>query len=103
MSIRINKDLCSKCKKCSEICPGNLIVMEAEGAKIECPDECWGCCACLKECKHGAIEYYLNEDAGGKGGYMKTLVSEDAVLWHIHIRRKEKIEVRTDRLKANKF
>jgi len=49
MSISINKDKCVGCRKCANVCPGNLIKMDDENrAFIKYPKDCWGCTSCIK-------------------------------------------------------
>ena len=68
MSIRIDRTKCVGCGKCADICPGNLIIRDGMGrAVLPCPEDCWGCASCLKECRHGAIAYYLGTDMRGNG------------------------------------
>ena len=56
MSIAINAKQCVGCGKCSMVCPGSLIHMNADGkAFIKYPKDCWGCTSCLKECAVHAI------------------------------------------------
>ena len=55
MSIRIDQKKCVGCRKCSEVCPGTLIVMEDKKAVMKYPKNCWGCVSCVKEFKAGAI------------------------------------------------
>lgn len=84
MSIRIDKDKCLKCGRCAAICPGGLIVLnEEKKAFIKYPKDCWGCAACLKECKEGAIRYFLGADIGGKGAYLYTRDEQDFLHWFI--------------------
>ena len=66
MSIRIDQKKCVGCRKCSEVCPGTLIVMEDKKAVMKYPKNCWGCVSCVKECKAGAIDFFLGADIGGK-------------------------------------
>ncbi|MFQ7240400.1 MAG: 4Fe-4S binding protein [Roseburia intestinalis] len=41
MSIAINKSKCVKCRRCIEVCPGNLIKADADGkAYIKEPRDC---------------------------------------------------------------
>ena len=49
MSIRIDQKKCVGCRKCSEVCPGTLIVMEDKKAVMKYPKNCWGCVSCVKE------------------------------------------------------
>ena len=49
MSIRIDQKKCVGCRKCSEVCPGTLIVMENKKAVMKYPKNCWGCVSCVKE------------------------------------------------------
>ena len=65
MSIRIDQKKCVGCRKCSEVCPGTLIVMEDKKAVMKYPKNCWGCVSCVKECKAGAIDFFLGADIGG--------------------------------------
>ncbi|MGN1194753.1 MAG: indolepyruvate ferredoxin oxidoreductase subunit alpha [Acutalibacteraceae bacterium] len=80
MSIRISKEKCIGCKKCSTVCPGSLIEVCGGKAEIKYPEDCWGCASCLKECQKGAIEFFLGEDIGGNGTYMQT--EKDGTLLH---------------------
>jgi len=80
MSIRIDKDKCVGCSKCTKVCPGSLIYQdEDKKAYIKYEDECWGCTACLKECKTGAIKYFLGKDIGGDSG--ELVVVKDGKFW----------------------
>ena len=75
MSIRINKNKCVGCKRCLDVCPGSLIKTDATGkAYIKYPKDCWGCTSCLKECKTGAIAFFLGADIGGMGSEMKAKI-----------------------------
>ena len=76
MSIRITQNNCVGCGRCIEACPGNLIKKDAQGkAVIKHISDCWGCTSCLKECKTGAISFYLGADMGGAGSQKVTFVS----------------------------
>lgn len=84
MSVRFNRDNCVSCKKCVEVCPGNLIKIDDDiKAFIKYPEECWGCTSCLKECNHCAIEFYLGADIGGRGSIMSFSNKGDINNWTI--------------------
>lgn len=72
MSIRINTEKCIGCSMCSKVCPGSLIDVTDKKAAIKYPKDCWGCVSCVKECKTGAIEFFLGEDMGGNDTYMQV-------------------------------
>ena len=72
MSIRIREERCVGCGKCQEVCPGTLIQIIDRKAVMKYPKNCWGCVSCVKECKAGAIEFYLGADIGGMGGTMNV-------------------------------
>ena len=81
MSIRINTPSCVGCKRCVEACPGNLIKLVEGRACITRPKDCWGCTSCLKECKTGAIQFFLGADIGGKGSILSVKEQGDERQW----------------------
>ncbi len=81
MSIRINTSSCVGCKRCVEVCPGNLIKLVDGRACITRPKDCWGCTSCLKECKTGAIQFFLGADIGGKGSILSVKEQGDERHW----------------------
>ncbi len=81
MSIRINPPSCVGCKRCVEVCPGNLIKLVDGRAYINRPKDCWGCTSCLKECKTGAIQFFLGADIGGKGSILSVKEQGDERHW----------------------
>ena len=84
MSIRIDRRRCTGCGQCREVCPGNLLQVGEEGkTEIRCLQDCWGCTACVKECRYQAIRYYLGADIGGRGGYLYTKNQSGVLYWHI--------------------
>ena len=52
MSVRILQNKCVGCGKCLSVCPGNLL-KKGEDGKVHIRNirDCWGCTACLKECR----------------------------------------------------
>lgn len=83
MSIQINKNQCTGCLKCVDICPGNLIKIKTGKAYMKYPKDCWGCASCIKECRTGAIDFYLGADIGGWGSTMNVLYQGDMLRWRI--------------------
>jgi adenylylsulfate reductase subunit B len=72
MSIAINQNKCVGCGQCALVCPGNLIRILDGRAVIRRQKDCWGCTSCLKECKTGAIAFFLGADIGGKGSVLSV-------------------------------
>ncbi len=82
MSIRIRRQDCIGCGKCTEVCPGNLLKLAGgdKRADILHPEDCWGCTSCIKECPVQAIDFFLQPDVGGRGTTLsvkKTAVGFD--------------------------
>jgi adenosine phosphosulfate reductase beta subunit len=104
MSIAIKKEQCIGCRKCGNVCPGSLIKFgEDHKAYIKYPEECWGCSSCLKECRHGAIAFYLGADIGGMGSKLIVKVEEDIVHWKIEKSNGEISVIDVNRKDSNKY
>lgn len=103
MSIRINKDKCVGCKKCQEVCPGTLIQIEEKKAVIKYPKNCWGCASCVKECKVGAIDFYLGADIGGMGSGMNVRTEGDILHWNITRGDGRELVIDVDRRNSNQY
>lgn len=104
MSIKINRQTCTGCGKCLDVCPGNLIHRDDLGKSyVRYPQDCWGCTSCLKECATGAIKYYLGADIGGLGGYMYTKKDKDRLHWYICKADGEQISVTINQKEANQY
>lgn len=54
MPAKVNKDLCTGCGNCTEVCPNNAIEVK-EVAEVN-EDECTDCGACVDECPSEAIK-----------------------------------------------
>ncbi len=104
MSIKVDKEKCKACGRCTEICPGNLLYLdEADRAEIRYPEDCWGCAACLKECRFAAIKYHLGADIGGTGTYLYTEEEGDWLHWFF-VKGSEVIRrISVDRHEPNRY
>ena len=104
MSIAINAKQCVGCGKCSMVCPGSLIHMNADGkAFIKYPKDCWGCTSCVKECRTEAIDFFLGADIGGRGSTLTTREDGDYRLWTVTAPDGNKTVVRINKKDANKY
>ncbi len=104
MSIRIDREKCIACAKCMQICPGKLLYPDqAKKAFIKYPRDCWGCTACLKECRAGAIVYYLGADIGGKGTVLYTKQEQDLLHWFFVKADGQKHCITINQKEANKY
>lgn len=84
MSIVIDKHKCVGCNQCVSVCPGSLIKLDEAGkAYPKYLEDCWGCCSCMKECKEGAIAFYLGADIGGKGSKLTIRKEGPLVRWQV--------------------
>jgi adenylylsulfate reductase subunit B len=104
MSISINKDKCVGCRKCANVCPGNLIKMDDENrAFIKYPKDCWGCTSCIKECDHEAISFFLGADIGGMGSKLTVNTQNENIIWNIEKSDGERIKIEINPKDANKY
>jgi adenylylsulfate reductase subunit B len=104
MSIRINRSACVGCGKCTEVCPGHLLRIGADGrAEIRIPEDCWGCASCLKICPAGAIAMYLGADIGGRGAELSVEEKKSYYIWTVRKADGEKIRIPVNRMDANKY
>ncbi|AJA49585.1 ferredoxin [Clostridium pasteurianum DSM 525 = ATCC 6013] len=104
MSIKIDSNKCVSCGRCLDVCPGSLIYKdEMNKAYIKYEKDCWGCTACLKECKVAAIKYYLGADIGGNGACLYVNENKDVLNWHIIDKKGKKSIITTSRKESNKY
>lgn len=103
MSIKIDKNKCIGCGKCTNVCPGTLNYLdEDKKAFIKYPKDCWGCTACVKACPVAAISYYLGAEIGGREASLTASDQEDKVIWKIK-NGSETTEIVIDRKESNKY
>lgn len=96
MAVRILKNKCIGCKKCTQVCPGNLLCMKNNKAKLVDKSACWDCAACVKECPVQAIEMYLQPEIGGKGATLTAEHKGKNIVWKIKKDDEVYEEIETD-------
>lgn len=54
----IDKDKCSSCGTCADICPMDVLYLSKENdlPEVKYPEECWHCNACKLDCPEEAIK-----------------------------------------------
>ena len=107
MSIRIHEDRCIGCGRCTEACPGNLLLMQETDAgckaKIREVRDCWGCTACVKACPRAAIFYTLEASLGGAGGRLYAEDSRDTLTWVLRLADGEEQRIAVNKKQANDY
>ncbi len=104
MSIRIQKERCVGCRRCVDICPGNLIRSDENGrAYIARPADCWGCTSCIKECRFEAIDFFLGPDIGGRGTVMHVRESKVGFDWTFTLPDGTKKEISVNAKDSNRY
>ena len=51
----IDREKCSGCEECIEICSTEVLEIHQSKAVVVRPDDCVGCESCVEICKEGAI------------------------------------------------
>lgn len=104
MGVVIDQAKCVGCRRCAEICPGNIIKISGEGkAYLKRPEECWSCTSCMKECPKGAISLILAPEMGGTGARMRAKRDDGLTVWTVYKNDKEITSVITNVLEANGY
>ena len=55
VTLELDQGKCDGCRRCLEVCPHAVFVIENKRAKIIDRDACMECGACAKNCSEGAI------------------------------------------------
>ncbi|MBW1996482.1 MAG: ferredoxin family protein [Deltaproteobacteria bacterium] len=55
----IDRELCTGCGTCEDICPGDIIRMNGDEPEVAYPEECFHCGACFLDCPEEAISYRI--------------------------------------------
>ena len=69
----------------------------------EIPEKLLGLRFLRKECKAGAIEFYLGADIGGMGGTMNVTQKGDLLNWNITRSDGSELVISVDRRNSNKY
>jgi adenylylsulfate reductase subunit B len=81
MSLCIEKESCTACGACAEVCPGGLLSAGGGVCEIDRPADCWGCAACLKACPSQALSLRLAPELGGRGGRLRCQYDGGKLIW----------------------
>ncbi len=103
MSIAIKSEACIGCGRCTEVCPGNLIRIRDGKAVIKREKDCWGCTSCLKECRKGAILFFLGADMGGRGSTLSIEEHGPIRTWTVTDAQGHTQTIETNTQEANKY
>lgn len=103
MSIAIKNETCVGCGRCTEVCPGNLIKLRDGKAVIKREKDCWGCTSCLKECRKGAILFFLGADMGGRGSTLSIAEKGAVRMWTVTGPEGNSQTIETNIREANKY
>ena len=103
MSIRIETSTCIGCGRCTDVCPGNLLFLQAGKAAIRDRRDCWGCTACAKECPKNAIFFTLEAELGGAGGRLYAQDSADTLSWVLKLADGEEQRIVVNKKQANAY
>lgn len=55
-TLELNTDKCTGCRKCTEVCPHGVFMVENRKARVTDKDLCMECGACALNCEAGAIK-----------------------------------------------
>jgi NAD-dependent dihydropyrimidine dehydrogenase PreA subunit len=76
VSLQLDETACTGCRRCIEVCPHAVFVMESGRSQLRNRDACMECGACSRNCPAGAIR--VQTGVGCANGILKGLLSRKA-------------------------
>lgn len=63
VSIAIDKDLCSGCNACIEVCPPQILMIDKTTKKVRTTnaEACTGCAECINNCSNEALKLIITD------------------------------------------
>ena len=101
--IDIDEGKCVGCGACTEVCPGNLLVLDDNSARIRDARDCWGCMACVKACHRQAIGYFLAAELGGAGTKLFAVDRKKTLTWRIEFPDGSQQSIVVDKTQSNQY
>jgi NAD-dependent dihydropyrimidine dehydrogenase PreA subunit len=75
VSLKLDIDRCTGCRRCVEVCPRSVLRMENKKAAIVDRDLCIECGACAANCESGAL--IVHEGVGCAAAIINGMLSGD--------------------------
>lgn len=85
MSVFVDQKKCLGCGKCIDICPGDLLLREEKTGKVimRCPEDCWDCMACVKQCPQHALQTKLPYQLANYKATLQPFIYPDKIIWQL--------------------
>lgn len=71
VSLKLNSDKCTGCKRCIEVCPRQVLIIKDHKAEIINRDRCIECGACRQNCAYNTIS--VNSGVGCAQAFFNAL------------------------------
>ena len=83
MAVIVLEDRCTRCGRCFDVCPGDLVkVNEKTGFPYICNErDCWDCMSCVKSCPFQALLTKLPYVVADYKATLVPEVKEDRIRW----------------------
>lgn len=88
MPPRVDLKKCNGCEGreescCEEVCPGDLMAVNAETMKAFCRSlrDCWDCMSCIKACPKNALETRIPYQLGYHRATLKPIAGKNTITW----------------------